>query len=425
MLAKNEQPSGHQQEILPVSLNTEPLTMAKVLVIVLNSFTHDSRVLRQTVAFSSAGYETNVFALHDGDLPLRENQPTYHLRRFKLTTKRWSKHNVIQLFKYAECAVRMTFAGARLRPNAVHANDLNALPIGYFVAKLTRAKLVYDSHELWSDAAHRSSIKPWIFNIGIRLEKFLARRANAVMTPSPSYASRMAEAMNIPLPFVVRNVPMARVLDQTAKRRASLRQVLAVARDIPILLHIGQIARGRGLETLLVAMTEVHAPALLVFLGNGEPRYLSALKSKADDLGIRARVCFLPPVAPDEVCNLSADATIGVTMIESICLSYKLTLPNKIFEYLQAGLPVVVSNIPEMERIVRTYRVGETVTENNASLLAQTLNRMLSSPDILARYRENAASAAKQLNWEKEQQVFLSVYQALSGSPSQFCMVVQ
>jgi glycosyltransferase involved in cell wall biosynthesis len=387
--------------------------MNKVLILVLNSFTNDSRVLRQTYAFSQAGYRPTVFALHESDLPIQEDHPNYRLRRFRLLTRPWSKHNLIQLIKYAECVFRMTLAGVRLKPEAIHANDINALPIGYFVAKLTRAKLVYDSHELWSDPAHRRSLRPWIFDVGVRMEKYLARRADAVMTPSPSYANQMAKTMDIALPIVVRNVPMARSLDSPLDGRESLHEKLGIAHDAPIVLHLGQIGRGRGLETIFLAMAEVRAPAVLVLLGGGQPKDFTLLKIQARTLGITDRICFLAPVAPDEVCRLCTDATIGVTMIESICMSYNLTLPNKIFEYLQAGLPVVVSDIPEMAGIVKNYNVGETVPEGNASELGQTLNRLLDSPDTLAHYRENAVSAARQLNWEKEQHVFLNVYQTL------------
>jgi glycosyltransferase involved in cell wall biosynthesis len=388
--------------------------MKKVLILVLNSFTHDSRVLRQTRALSQAGYKPTVFALHESDLPIQEDQPNYRLRRFRLVTRPWSKHNLIQLIKYAECVCRMTLAGVRLKPEVVHANDIDTLPIGYFVAKLIRAKLVYDSHELWSDPAHRNSLQPWIFDVGVRMEKYLARRADAVMTPSPSYAHQMAKTMNIAPPIVVRNVPVARSLDSPVEGRESLHDKLGAAHDVPIVLHLGQIGRGRGLETIFLAMAEVQAPAILVLLGEGQPKDLDLLKTQARTLGITDRICFVPPVASDEVCRLCADATIGVTMIESICLSYNLTLPNKIFEYLQAGLPVVVSNIPEMAGIVKNYGVGETVPEGNASKLGNTLNRLLNSPETLARYRENAVSAARQLNWEKEQHVFLNVYQNLS-----------
>jgi glycosyltransferase involved in cell wall biosynthesis len=394
--------------------------MKKVLILVLNPFTHDSRVLRQTYALSQAGYRPTVFALHENELSIQEDRPNYRLQRFRLATRHWSKHNLVQLIKYAECIFRMTLAGVRLKPEAVHANDINTLPIGYFVSKLVGAKLVYDSHELWSDPAHRPSMQPWIFDVGVRMEKFLARRADAVMTPSPSYASQMAKTMSIASPVVVRNVPMARNLDSSLKG-ASLHEKLGIAPDVPIVLHVGQIGRGRGVETVFRAMTEVRYPAILVLLGGGDAKYFDLLRIQARNLGITERVYFLPPVDPDEVCRLCASATIGVTMIESICLSYALTLPNKIFEYLQAGLPVVVSNIPEMTAIVNNYSVGETVPEGDAPRLGQALNRLLNSPDVLARYRENALSAARQLNWDKEQHVFLNVYKTLS-SESQKCI---
>ena len=123
------------------------------LTIVLNPFTNDSRVLRESHTLAKNGFEVTVFSRHDDDLPLREQQAFLSLRRFKLTTQPWPRSKLFRLVKYVECVCRMVVAGVKARPTVVHANDLNALPIGYVVARLTGAKLLYDCLLYTSDAA--------------------------------------------------------------------------------------------------------------------------------------------------------------------------------------------------------------------------------------------------------------------------------
>jgi len=389
----------------------------KSLSIVLNPFTHDSRVLRAVQTQASNGYEVHIFALHDGNLPLEERQPLFFLRRFKLTTREWSKHKLVQLVKYGECTLRMVWAGIRVNPAVVHANDLSALLIGYLIARFTGAKLIYDAHELWSDPSHRDMFPRWLFNLCVRVERALARRADAVITVSESIAIHMARTMRIPRPTVVRNLPLLREEPcDKANDYHPLQRALGIADGTPIILYHGVIGRNRGIEILLDAMQWVAPPTVAVFLGNGPGPYLDDLKQRAMQLGLSDRIYFHPAVPPSDLWHYIADGTLGVAPIEGSCLSYKYCLPNKLFEYLQVGLPVVVSDLPEMASLVKHYGVGETFPDGDANALAATLNRLLSSPDRLVRYRQLALKAAKELHWGQEELRLLSVYQrVLSG----------
>jgi len=398
----------------------------KILVIVLNRFTNDNRVLRQSRTLASAGTDVSVFALHEDQLPLREEIAPLHVRRFPLVTRSWSRNRIIQLFKYLECVLRMTLAGARLKPDAIHANDLNALPVGYCIARLTGAKLVYDSHELWSDPMHRKIFPKWMFSIGVRMERALARRCDAVMAASPGYSREMAKSMGIPAPAVIRNLPVsAEVLCSLGTgmtpgaQWSPLHSDLGLDRSVPLILHLGQMGAGRGLETFLRAMGQVAPPAVAVFLGGGASAYREGLRSLAEGLGIGKRVFFHDPVPPVDIYRYAAGATIGVALIESACLSYRYTLPNKTFEYLHGGLPVVASDIPEMAAVVRDYKVGELFHEGDCRELADVINKLLVSPEQLAYYRQMSFLAAQELTWSKESPKLLQIYERLlSGEPS-------
>jgi glycosyltransferase involved in cell wall biosynthesis len=311
----------------------------------------------------------------------------------------------------------MTWAGVRLKPDLVHANDLIALPIGYVVARLTKAKLIYDSHELWSDP-FLSPVPKWLSKVPTFMEKFLARRADAVITVNDSIARIMSERMEIPAPTVIRNLPQC--MSQLETHESVLHRSLGLMPDCPVILYIGGLTYGRGLETFIDAMSLVSPPAVAVLMGPHEgPDYFDKLRCRVLDANLQERVRFHAPVASDEVGRYASNATIGICPIEDSHLSYRYSLPNKIFECLQAGLPVVVTDLPEMSNLVRRYGVGETFPDGDSKALADILNRMLSSPAALAEYRVRVAAAAGQLNWSHEEPKLLSIYDKLCSAGAQ------
>jgi glycosyltransferase involved in cell wall biosynthesis len=273
---------------------------------------------------------------------------------------------------------------------------------------------------LWSDPMHRKVFPKWMFNTGVRMERALARRCDAVMTASPGYSREMAKNMGIPAPAVIRNLPASsEVLASLGAGRTSgdqsrpLRSDLGLDATVPLILHLGQMGAGRGLETFLGAMVEVAPPAVAVFLGGGAFAYRERLRSLAEGLGIGQRVFFHDPVPPVDIYRYASSATIGVALIESACLSYRYTLPNKSFEYLHAGLPVVASDIPEMAAIVRDYKVGEIFHEGDSRELADVINKLLASPELLAYYRQMSLLATQELTWSKESPRLVNIYERL------------
>src|SRR5215212_4763186 len=348
--------------------------MMRCLSIVLNAFTNDSRVLRQSETLAKKGFKVTVFALHEDKLPLKEEHAFFSLRRSKLRTRGWSKRKPAQLIKYVECVVRMVAAGVRVRPTVVHANDWDALPIGYLIARLTGAKLIYDAHELWRDPAVHDGMPAALLDLGVRLEGWLARRADGVMTVSESIAADMAENMKIVKPQVVRNLPLAKqsaVLPESDEERP-LRRQLGLSDKVPVVLYQGRVSVRNGVEILLEAFRWVNPLTVLVYLGYGPQ--VSSLKQQAKELGTGERVFFHPAVPPNVLLSYTADATVGVIPIKGCSLHYRYCLPNKLFESLQAGLPVVVSDLPEMAAVVKRYGVGEVFPDGNAESLARTLN---------------------------------------------------
>ena len=392
--------------------------MERALVVVLNSFTHDSRVLRQVSTLAKRSQHTRVFALHEGNLPVEEERTGYRLHRFRLLSRPLPKVKPVQVLKYLECTLRMAWAGVRLKPDIVHAHDIQGLPIGFIVAKLTRARLVYDSHELWSHQATAHLYAPWFFKIIIGLETFLARRADTVITVTESISRHLQGRMKIPAPTVIRNVPAAPASVSDGSE-SPLHATLGLNPSTPIVLYLGMIGRGRGLEVLIRSMQWVQPNAIAVIMGSpwGTP-YLETLRTQASALGLTERVRFLPAVPPSEVNRYATGATLGIAAIEDYCLSYRYSLANKLFEYVHAGLPIAATDLPEMSKLIRAYNLGELFPDGNPEATARVINGMLSSPAMLARYRQNARIASKELNWSCEERTLLNLYDRLCPTKS-------
>jgi succinoglycan biosynthesis protein ExoA len=296
---------------------------------------------------------------------------------------------------------RLGAAVRRLQPAVVHAHDLNTLAAGRRAARALGARLVYDAHELHRA---RNGMGPVARRWAAARERRLARAADVVVTATGTWADILARESGIPRPVVLRNVP-----ERVAQvRPRDLRGAAGVPAGAPVLLYVGSVQRGRGIEEVLDALPllpECH----LVVVGYGA--HLPALRQRAAAAGLAARVHFPGPVDNREVVDWSAGADVGTCLIARTSFSYYTSLPNKLFDYIQAGLPVLASDFPEMGAVVRATGAGEVCDPADPAAVAAAVRRILAEP---APYRERARAAAAQLVWEDEVQPLLAAYRRLA-----------
>ena len=293
-------------------------------------------------------------------------------------------------------------------PDVVHANDANTL------APASRAgvPVVYDSHELWT---HRnvSGNRP----VAKRVERFSerrhARRAAGVITVSPSIATWLQDTYRLPArPTLVRNIPgrPSAPLDPSQGR---LRRLAGLRPEDQVIAYGGRITTSRGIEETLRAMVSLPSDVHFVLLGYGEPTYIEPLTAMAADLGVADRVHFVGRVGPTEVAAALADADLSVVYVRPTCLSYRYSLPNKLFEAIHAGLPVAAADLPDTAQIVRDYGVGEVFSSDSPQDLARVVMDVLAAPET---FRAAARAAAQQLTWEGEAAELLGLYRRVLGA---------
>jgi glycosyltransferase involved in cell wall biosynthesis len=299
---------------------------------------------------------------------------------------------------------RMIEVGLTERADVYHSHDLNTLYIGAMCKKRTGARLVYDSHELQTE---RNRMTKWWRRWAAWNESKWLPYADAMIVASPSWIDINREKYGS-VPAISVSIINTPELAQIDKPR-DLRGELDIAADAPILLYQGSIQENRGIEPAIDAVTMLE-DAVLVVVGYGYHR--PALEAEVRRRGLDDRVKFFGPIPNDELLDWTAAADIGLCNIVNSSLSYYTSLPNKLFEYIIAGIAVIGSDSPEIGRIVKEEGVGEVADPVDPAELAAAARTILGDLD---RYRSATSAAARKYNWAIEERKLLEVYSQLSN----------
>ena len=409
-------------------------------MMVWNTFQNDARVLKEAQTLISQGHEVVVHALHTpGDTVQRETlaggvrvvrvvrSPFWRWRQ------RWFRGGAAQVATAATLgpsggaatspaghvgllrrsvwiATRLTtharflVAMVRMRPDVVHAHDVNTLPTAWLAARLSRARLVYDAHEISTSREGYQSFR----RLAASVERFVMPRADGTITTTDRRAAFFARAYGVPRPLVLQNRPRK----QTVTGGTRIRDELGLDQPRPVVLYQGGLQPGRGLDRIVDAATRV-PEAWFVFIGGG--RMAPQLEEQVRTLGLQDRVRFIPTVSLEELPSYTASADIGVQAIENTCLNHSTTDSNKLFEYVAAGLPVVASNFMEIRKIVREHDIGLLVPSDDTDALADAIGRLAGDASLRARYADNARRAAEVLTWEEQENTLIDLYCRVLG----------
>jgi len=379
-------------------------------MIILNTFVNDMRVIKEASTLAQQDIEVAVLAVHEEGLAREESLCGFTVHRMASKGLRLFTKRPLPLTRYFGLVLKGVCLGVRMRADVYHCHDLKALPIGYLICRFRRAKLIYDSHELWSDSAYRLAHSRVRFWLARKVEHFLVRRVDSIITVSNSIADYIVQQDGTARPIVIRNVPYLQKIQRTNLLRESLG---LVADERKIVLYQGGIFQGRGLAEVIRAMEHVEN-AILILMGDGPLR--EPLKGLCHELQLSDRVFFHEAVPPQELLRYTAGADVGVAPTQNVSLSYYFSLPNKLFEYLAAGLPVAVSNFPEMAPIVTRYKVGELFDPEDPTSIAEAINSILVDPRKYTIYQKNIEMAIEENHWGKEQERLLELYEGLVGA---------
>ena len=365
-----------------------------------SELTHESRILRITSALA----EANVFdcieiiGVSSPVLPLIESIDSKR-EIVRIPRKFFKGKNgfLFKLIKTIEWSVRVLLYVRKKPLRCINAHSLAVLPLCAIAAFITDSRLVYDTHELETET---SGFKGFRQKFGRFIERIFIARCDSIMVVSGSIADWYQKAYSIPKPTVVRNIPQ--FLPPRDVNVSAMRDRLGLSNNRIVFIYQGGFISGRGIERLLKIFS-MQPSVDLLFMGQGplEPLIKQATNSYSN-------IRLIPPVPPEEVLNYTVVADIGICLTDNSCLSHYYSLPNKVFEYLHAGLPIMVNQLKEQEELVKKYNCGWVASADDLEFLSM-LERI--NFQLVNEMRSGALSASKDLSWDIEKNKLIRAYQ--------------
>lgn len=372
----------------------------KVVSIVLNDFTHDSRVLKECGSLIGAGYQVRVAAMHTIGLAEKENKDGLEVRRYQISAQKLSKGLFFSGIKYLQLLWKI-YRDNR-DADIYHCNDIEALPIGVIAKWMGKGKkVVYDAHEFESEKAGIGGVHKKLL---LLFERFFIRYADRTITVGEQIAKEYQNIFNIEKPALVMNCP---VLHEGVETEPLLRREFSINADKTILLSQGALSYDRGIKEMLEAFSNLDRTDLvLIFMGYGD--MVDLIKSYSIK---HLNIYYLPSVPPEKVLSYTASADVGLIFTQNICLNNYYSLPNKFFEYIHSGLGIIAWPLFEVEKIINKYDIG-IITKDFSTASIESSLEMLNKKDI-DRYKKNVTDLKYKYNWQQQEAVLLGVYNNL------------
>lgn len=361
--------------------------MKRIIVSVTNDLVTDQRVSKTCSTLSEMGYDILLIGRKlKVSLPIHRK---YSTKRFRLFFNKGA------LF-YAEYNIRLFFFLFFSKKDILFSNDLDTLLPNYFISKLQRKEIVFDSHELFSEIPELSN-RPRVKNFWLGIEKRIIPKLKNICTVSESIKQHYLSFYGVTV-TVIRNVPILQ------EKQTNLFESAIVNKKI--ILYQGSINVGRGLKLMIDTMPLLDE-YLFHIIGDGD--ILWDLKEYVLSKKLEKNVFFLGKKTPEELRKLTPNAAIGISLEEDLGLNYRYALPNKIFDYIHGSVPVIVSDLPDMKGIVEKYKIGEVLLKRSPEELADLIRNTSTNS-----YSDQLALAKKELNWEIEKNQLIQLFKTLN-----------
>ena len=359
----------------------------RIIVSVTNDLVTDQRVHKVCSSLKNAGYNICLVGRKYRNSPILEKRQ-YETHRMKL------------LF-HSGPLFYLNFNAALLwfllwnKADIFLSNDLDTLPANFVAAKLKRKPLVYDSHEFFTEVPELVQRKN-VQKIWQTLEALMLPKVTASYTVSEPIAEAYRKKYKIPMELI-RNFPLYLPNEKERKKKEN------------IIIYQGAINVHRGIEQMIEAMQYIEEANLWI-IGGGDLE--EEIEKQIEDQRLAEKVAFFGRKPFSELRELTSQATIGVSLEQQVGLNYTFALPNKLFDYIHAGLPVLASPLPEVKKIYAKHAVGLMVEKVEPKEIAKKINEMLNS-DKMSEWKAACREAALQYNWQNEEMLLLQIFDNL------------
>ena len=363
----------------------KPSQKKKTAFSVTNCICYDQRILKIADVVGKLGCDVEIIGRKSGNCCNIDTVP-FKTKRFRMLFKKGF------LF-YAFFNIRLFFFLLFHKFDLLVSDDLDTLLPNFLVSKLKRLPLIYDSHEYFTGVPELQN-RPFVRGVWRRIEKTIFPDLKHVMTVSEPIASIYEKQYTVS-PVVVRN------LSRNAGEIIPFsRDKLGVPPDDLLAIIQGTgINKDKGAEELIEAIAMTEGVSLLV-VGSGD--VVPGLKEKVQYLNIGQKVRFVPSVAWDILLKYTKAADVGMCIEKDTNVNYHFSLPNKLFDYIAAGIPVIASDLPETRKIIIENDCGIIIPGVTPEQISDKFCELIKNPDKLAEYKIKAIKASEKLNWENE-----------------------
>ncbi len=374
-------------------------------MLLFGNIKNDARVNR-TINTLSSLFNINLFCKDCSSIVKNVNLHFYHNRYSNWDLNKFERNSIFPIksfFKiiyYIETEIIKIKSISKIRTDIYYCNDFNTLISGYFASKRNKAKLIYDSHELW---AERSNARNTTFNkikriIEYFIEWFIIKRCNLVITVSDGIANELSERYKMKKPLIIRNLDEEKPLP-SFEERMEIRDKLNISQDCILIVYQGSLQKNRGIPELIEAMDHLPDNTHLLLMGN----FLSSSDLKS--IKKNNRIHFPGMIPQEELFNYTACADIGIDQrhCENI-LNYELAFPNKFSQYMNAGLALALYDITESRKIIEQYDCGVVFEPGSSKNIINAINNIINSGKIDYYKRNSRKGFLEEYNWETEKQ---------------------
>lgn len=376
----------------------------KVCDVVLNSIWYDPRVRKQIIEYKNQGVEVSCVGYRCNRFDEEQiKKIPVPASIVSIDNKYGGKQKgiirkVIRERKKNRVVKEAILACA---PDVIHANDLNALIPAYAASRKLKCRLVYDSHEINTDN-YTGKKNRFLRAYYQAMESRLVHKVDLMVSVSHAASDYFAQEYNIYPPIVITNCALA---SEHVSR--------SVEKNVGFeVLNHGGFYAGRGYDLMVetAPLLKEYPEIKLALRGFGSIE--NQLHKRAEDLNA-TNVVFYPKVKVEDLIPLAAGSMVGVAITEPICLNFKLSVSNKLFEYAAAGLPVIMSNIPEHRYLNEKYHFGIVLSENTPEELAKTILKLYQDKELYQTLAGNARKMSQELNWENEFRKLIDIEQSM------------
>lgn len=369
--------------------------MKRIIVSVTNDLTTDQRIYKVCNTLHTKGYEILLIGrkLHNSEKIIRP----YKTYRLKLL------FNNGFLF-YAEYNFRLFIKLFFTKKDILLANDLDTLLPNFLISKIFKKKLVYDSHELFTEVPELIN-RPFVQNFWLKIEKYIFPKLKNVYTVNQEIATIYSSKYNVPV-FVIRNIApelINKKVDVHFSKRIKGQSKLIILQGTGINID-------RGAEEA-VEMMQYLPNYKLYIIGSGDS--FKVLYKKVALLNLTNTVFILNKMPYQELMEYTKIADLGLSLDKNTNLNYTLSLPNKIFDYIQAETPILASNTKLITQLIIDEKIGWIIDSHNPRVLAKTVEKILMNKSDYDEKFENIKIAAKKYNWETESVKLAEIYNSL------------